>query len=155
RQIDVHVGEDVGVALRPDVAQCPSSALLVEMDRADAIQASGQLPRDGEGGVGAGVVRDRDAKRERKALAKVLVKPGDAVRQDVRLVVDRHDDLDKRSVGDGLLSVQHARYFSRQSWAEAVRRLRVARAYYRRASRIALITACATHRAVTRKYVVS
>ncbi len=45
REVDVHVGEDVGVAARPDPAQGPAAALLGEADVGDRGRARRRAPR--------------------------------------------------------------------------------------------------------------
>ena len=69
RQIDIHVGEDLGLALRPDGPQGPAASRQLHPDGPHLRQLAGQLARDRPGGVGAAVVRDGDPGGEGKALA--------------------------------------------------------------------------------------
>ena len=94
-EIDVHVGEDGGVARRPDVVERAPTSLLVEADADDAVELRLERAGDRPGAVGAGVVGDRDPGRERKRL-EVLVQPPDR-RLELRLLVeDWDDDLEHR-----------------------------------------------------------
>jgi hypothetical protein len=98
-QVDVHVGDHVGVAGRPDLPQGPAPARLGQVDgphvRVPLGQPLGQQP----GGVGAGVVGDGDPEGEREAGRQVGVETPDAGLQDLLLVVDRDHDLDHLAVG--------------------------------------------------------
>ena len=97
-QVDVHVGEDVGVAPRPDVVKRTPAALLVEPDALDALELGREQAGDPPGAVGAGVVGDRDPARERKR-PEVLVQPPDRLLELRLLVEDGDDDLEHRRSG--------------------------------------------------------
>jgi len=94
-QVDVHVGDHVGVAGAPDLAHGPAPALLGDVDGPDVREPLGQPLGQQPGGVGAGVVGDGDPEREREVGRQVAVEAHDAGLQYPLLVVDRNDDLDQ------------------------------------------------------------
>ena len=90
RQIDIHIGEDLGLVLRPDGAQRPAAPGQRQVDGPDLGQFAGQPVRDGPGGIGAAVVGDRDPGGEREALAQEADQPPDARREITLLIANRH-----------------------------------------------------------------
>ena len=90
RQIDIHIGEDLGLALRPDGAQRPAAPGQREVDGPDLGQLAGQPVRDGPGGIGAAVVGDRDPRGERETLAQETDQAPDARREITLLIANRH-----------------------------------------------------------------
>ena len=62
-------------------------------------QLGGQLGCDARGVVDAGVVGDRDARRERKLLSQMAMKPVHRVGQCGLLVVHRHHDVEHGHAG--------------------------------------------------------
>jgi hypothetical protein len=101
RQVDVHIADDLGVAARPGRAQGATAALFGEAQEPDAGQVVGQRGGDLRGCVGARVVGDDDAPRERQLGRQVVVQPADRGGEDALLVEDRHDDLDAGRVRHG------------------------------------------------------
>ena len=93
-EIDVHVGEDVGLRRRPDGGQGPAAALLVEVDHPDVGEPGGQPGRDLEGRIRAAVVGDRDPGGEGERRGEVVVEAFDAPGQGACLVVDGHGDVE-------------------------------------------------------------
>jgi hypothetical protein len=103
-QVDVHVGDDGGVAGAPGGPQGAPAALLLQAAGGDAGERVGQLAGHRAGGVGGGVVDHGDAPGEGEALVEVAVQAADAGRQHVGLVVHGHHDVDERrggSIGGG------------------------------------------------------
>ena len=102
-EINVHVGEDRGVARGPHVVQGPAAALGVEVHGAHpgkaALEGAGDVP----GAVGAGVVGDGDPEGEGKLRAQIGVQASHARFEFAFLVVDGDHDLDlgPRSGGRG------------------------------------------------------
>ncbi len=96
RQVDVHVGDDGGVAGHPGGPQRPTAALFIQVDGPDtgdsSSQAGGDLPR----AVGAGVVGDGDGRVERERRVEEPAQAQDARFELGLFVVDRDDDLDAR-----------------------------------------------------------
>jgi hypothetical protein len=101
RQVDVHVGDHVGVAGLPDLPEGPAAALLGQVDGAHLSEPLGQSPGQQPGAVAAGVVGDGDAEGEREAVRQVAVEAPDAGLQDVLLVVDGDHDLDQVAARPG------------------------------------------------------
>ena len=77
-QVHVHVGQDLGVAGRPDRAQRPAAPGLFHMNGGDAGQFPAQRRRDRPGPVGAAVIGNSDPRGERELLAQVGAEPPDA-----------------------------------------------------------------------------
>jgi hypothetical protein len=100
-QVHVHVGDHVGVAGAPDLAQGPAPALLGQVDGPDLREPLGQPLGQQPGGVGAGVVGDGDPEGEREVGRQVGVEAPDAGLEHVLLVVHGHHDLDHPGVGPG------------------------------------------------------
>ena len=95
-QVHVHIGVDVGVAAGPDRAQRPAPPGPLDTDRAHQRELGRQLQGLGPGAVGASVVGDRDAGRERKAVIQEGAQPPDGRAEVAFLVADRDHDLDLR-----------------------------------------------------------
>jgi hypothetical protein len=94
REVDVHVGEDAGVARLPHLPERPAAALALEPHRADPrellLEPTGERP----GAVGAGVVGDRDPRGEREGGLEERVQAADARLEVDLLVVHGDDDVD-------------------------------------------------------------
>src|SRR6185437_5825190 len=93
RQIDIHVGEDLGLALRPDGPQRPAASRQLHPDGPDLRQLPSQLAGDLPGGVRAAVVRDGDPGAEGEALAQVAGQPAHARREITLLIPNRDNDI--------------------------------------------------------------
>ena len=93
RQIDIHVGEDVGLALRPDGPQRPATSRQFHVDGAHLGQLAGQPVGDRPGGVGAAVIRDGDPGAKREALTQVGDQPPHARREITLLITNRHHNV--------------------------------------------------------------
>src|SRR5581483_6038682 len=72
-EVDVHVADDVRVALAPDLAQRPAAPLLVQVHAAHLREVRGERAGDLPGPVDAGVVRDGDPESVREVLLEVAV----------------------------------------------------------------------------------
>ena len=96
REVDVHVADDVGVALRPRRTQRPSPSLLGQVADLDAGKVGRQSVGDRQRPVDAGVVGDHDPPCERQVRAQERVQPTDRPLQCLLLVVDGNDDVDRR-----------------------------------------------------------
>ena len=107
-QVHVHVGIDVGVAASPDRAQRSAPPGPVDMDHAHQREFGRQLQGLGPGTVGASVVGDRDAGRERKAVIQESTQPPDGRPEVTLLITDRNHDLDL-----GFPGIPRGRGFSR------------------------------------------
>ena len=94
RQVDVRVRDDGRLAGEPGLPERPAAPLLVEVEGADAGHRVGQSPGDHPGGVGAGVVRDRDRRGERETVIEVGPEPAHTGLEVGLLVVHRDDDVD-------------------------------------------------------------
>ena len=101
REVDVAVGEHGRVGGSPDRPQRPPAALLLEPDRRHGRDLAGQRPRDRRGGVGAGVVGDRDPVAVREVRGQVGVQAPDRRLEVGLLVVDGDDDVEHDAVGLG------------------------------------------------------
>ena len=93
-EVDIHVGDDLGVALLPRGAEREPPPLAVEVQCPDTRKRRTQLLGDGPRAVGAGVVHHRDAPGEREVVGQVAVEPAHVAGHHVGLVVHRHDDVD-------------------------------------------------------------
>lgn len=93
REVDIHVADDVGVALGPSAAERSAAALLVEVDEAHlAWPALGQLPRDVQRAIGRGVVGNDDPPfPTRLVVEQALAQRGHTLSEVSFLVVDRDD----------------------------------------------------------------
>ena len=101
-QVDVHVGEHGRVRGRPDRAQRPAAALLLQPHRrAPPGSSPASAPGDRRGGVGAGVVGDRDPEAVRELRGQVGVQPPDRRLEVGLLVVDGDDDVEHDAAGGG------------------------------------------------------
>jgi hypothetical protein len=96
REVDVHVGEDVGVAARPDPPQRPAASLLGEAHVGDRVELGGEPFADRRGAVLAGVVGDHDAEGVGEGPGAVVMQAADTALQGGLLVVDGDRDLDGR-----------------------------------------------------------
>ena len=101
REVDVHVGEDIGVRGAPHLAECATSALEIEMHGAHTGETVGQSAGDRPRAVGARVVGDGDARGVRDVAREEGVEPFDAGREVLLLVVDRNDDVEGDVPGRG------------------------------------------------------
>ena len=99
REVDVHVGEHLGVGVEPDLVQRAATPLLVEVDNLDVLELVAETPGDRQRPVRGGVVRDRDPEGVREGLGEVVVEPPDARLEVVLLVEHGDDDVEDR---DGL-----------------------------------------------------
>ena len=88
-QVDVHVGEDVGVAGRPDLRSARPRPFCARCTASDLGDPGGQAAGDRPGRVGARVVGDGDPERVGEVRAQVRVEAQDAALEVVLLVVDR------------------------------------------------------------------
>jgi hypothetical protein len=70
RQVDVEVGEHVGVRVQPRAVQRPAAPLRGQVQDAHARELRGQPVRDVEGAVGRGVVGDGHPRRVREGLVQ-------------------------------------------------------------------------------------
>jgi hypothetical protein len=93
RQIDIHVGQDLGVAFGPDGPQGPAAARLVHVDRPHLGQLTGQLGGDRPGGIGTAVAGDGDLGTEREAVTQIADQAPDARREITFLIANRHHDV--------------------------------------------------------------
>jgi hypothetical protein len=96
RQVDIHAGQDVGVAAGPDGPQRAAAAGLGQPGRADPGEDTGQRAGRGPGPVGAAVVGNRDTGGEGEPGVQESVQPAHARSEIAFLVHDRDDDLDLR-----------------------------------------------------------
>ena len=87
---NVGAGDDGRLARQPGLAKGAAATPGVQVQGVRAPQTVGQLAGDGPGPVGAGVVDDRDDRRERKTLVETGPQPPDAGLEIGLLVVDRH-----------------------------------------------------------------
>jgi hypothetical protein len=87
-QVDVHIGEHRRGGGRPRRPQRPAAALLLQVDDRDLRQLPLEGPGEVEGGVGAGVVGDRDAEGVGEGGGQVGVQAAHAPLQVGLLVVD-------------------------------------------------------------------
>ena len=94
-EVDVHVGDDVGVARPPRLAERPAASLFLEAHVPDRFVACGEASTDDRRVVGARVVGDRHRERERELPQQVAEQHADVLRERRRLVVARDDDLDR------------------------------------------------------------
>ena len=94
-EVDVHVGHHLGPAGRPGGSQRVAATLAGEDERLDPVEGGRQPLRRQGGAVGAAVVGDGDERAERERVVEVAAKCGDVLLQDVHLVVDGNDDLDR------------------------------------------------------------
>ena len=92
-QIDVHIGEHIGVARGPDSPQRAAPPRLVQMNGRDVREFPAERHRDRPGAVGAAVVGNGHARREREFLPQVGAEPPDARSQIAFLVLHRDDDV--------------------------------------------------------------
>ena len=92
RQIDIHVGEDLGVALRPDGAQRPAGPAL-HVHRPHLAELAGQPGGNRPRGVAAAVVRDRDPGGEREAVTEEADQAPDARREIMLLIAHRNHNV--------------------------------------------------------------
>ena len=129
REVDVHVGEHLGVAPRPGGAQGAAAAGAVEMQGLDARQLSREPFGDRGRRVARVVVGDRDPPGERQLVAAERVEAGDRALERGGLVADGHDELDLRrrrgrrghegrGLGDGG-GGGHVLQARRRAWARA------------------------------------
>jgi hypothetical protein len=95
-QVDVHVGEHLGVRRRPHRAQRPPAALLLQPHDAHVAELGGQFGRDTRGVVDAGVVGDGDAGRERELFGEMPMEATDRIDKCQLLVVHRNDHVEHR-----------------------------------------------------------
>ena len=79
---------------RPHRVQRAAASLLLQPHHPNVGQFRGELGGDSRGVVDAGVVGDRDARRERELLAQVAVQPAHRVGQCGLLVVHRHHHIE-------------------------------------------------------------
>ena len=101
RQVDVAVGEHRRVRGRPHRAQRPAAALLLQPHGRDRRDLAGQRPGDRRGGVGAGVVGDRDPEAVGELRGQVGVQPPHRRLEVGLLVVDGDDDVEHDAAGGG------------------------------------------------------
>ena len=94
RQVDVHVREHRGVGRRPHRVQCAAAALLLEPHHPDIGELCGEGFRDSGRVIDAGVVCDRDARRERELVPQMAVQPVHRIGQRGLLVVHRDHHIE-------------------------------------------------------------
>ena len=90
RQIDIHVGQDLGVALRPDGPQSPAASRQLHVDGPHLGQLTSQAGGNRPGGIGAAVIGDRDPGVKRKAFTQIADQAPNARCQIAFLIADRH-----------------------------------------------------------------
>ena len=90
RQIDIHIGEDLGVALRPDGPQGPAASRQLHVDGPHLGQLASQPGGDRPGGIGAAVIGDRDPGGKRKAFTQIADQTTNARCEIAFLIANRH-----------------------------------------------------------------
>ena len=95
-QVDVHVGQHLGVGVIPHRVQGAAATLLLQSAHPHLVELVGQPRRDRRRGIDTGVVGDGDPERERKLLGQVPVQPAHRIGKGRLLVVDRHHNVEHR-----------------------------------------------------------
>jgi hypothetical protein len=88
REIDVHVGDGVGIARAPSGAQREAASLVLQVHRAQLGELHREQACHSKRAVGTGVVRDCDLEREIEVAFQVRVQCADARGEHALLVVD-------------------------------------------------------------------
>ena len=94
REVDVHVGDDVGLTREPGGPECEAAALALEEERLHVGVVLREVRGDRRGAVAARVVGDHHADREREVGAEVLEQELEARTERALLVVHRNDEVD-------------------------------------------------------------